>query len=231
MEEGVNNDDPKRKCLGELGISRPIKGCKARLTGKTGLLRKHLMGKRVEQSARTVIGPDPTLKLGQLALPPEMASNLTIPDRVTVFNKKHLENLINEGKANFVIRADSGTRINLQYALYRKGTELLYGDIVVRGEHEIEVKNGNVELKPGDMLKRDGEFVEVKYPERRRFNVKVGDIVERHLRDGDIVLLNRQPTLHKGSMLAKEVVVRPGKTIRMNLATTSSFNADGFSFC
>ena len=67
---------------------------------------------------------------------------------------------------------------------------------------------------------------EVRFPTKRNFTLRVGDVVERQLRDGDIVLLNRQPTLHTGSMLAKEIVVRPHKTFRMNLATTRSFNAD-----
>jgi DNA-directed RNA polymerase II subunit RPB1 len=44
--------------------------------------------------------------------------------------------------------------------------------------------------------------------------------------DGDILLLNRQPTLHKGSMIAQKIRIIPGKTIRLNLATTKTFNAD-----
>ena len=50
--------------------------------------------------------------------------------------------------------------------------------------------------------------------------------MERQLKDDDIVLLNRQPTLHKGSMLAQRIKIIPGKTIRMNLAITKTFNAD-----
>ena len=53
-----------------------------------------------------------------------------------------------------------------------------------------------------------------------------GDTVDRQLRDGDIVLLNRQPTLHKGSMLAQTIKIKDCKTIRMNLAITKTFNAD-----
>ena len=50
--------------------------------------------------------------------------------------------------------------------------------------------------------------------------------MERYLRDGDFVLLNRQPTLHKASMMAMRILIRPGKTIRMNLSITKPFNAD-----
>ena len=64
------------------------------------------------------------------------------------------------------------------------------------------------------------------YPTNKRINLNIGDVVHRHLKNGDFVLLNRQPTLHKGSMLAKRIRVMPGKTFRMNLDTCKTFNAD-----
>ena len=93
---------------------------------------------------------------------------------------------------------------------------------------EIVVNNGNDRLMHGDLLKRNGEFVEdIKYPEKRRYKLAIGDIVERHLINGDILMLNRQPTLHIGSMLGMEVVVKPpAKTLRFNLAICKSFNSD-----
>lgn len=51
--------------------------------------------------------------------------------------------------------------------------------------------------------------------------------VFRHLRDGDILLLNRQPTLHKPSMMGHRAKVLVGeKTIRMHYANCNSYNAD-----
>lgn len=175
---------------------RPIKCIKQRLSGKKGLLRDNLMGKRVDQSGRTVIGPDPTLKMGEMAMPREVAANLTRPVRVAHYNIKMLEKLVNDGKANEIVTkgADGKEKvITVQYALYRKGTELLYGDVIVRDGKEIEVKDGDVLLKPGDKLKRDGKFVKVRYPEKKRIKLNIGDVVKRQLQDGDIVLLNRQP--------------------------------------
>ena len=58
------------------------------------------------------------------------------------------------------------------------------------------------------------------------FKLEYGDVVERHLQNGDVVILNRQPTLHRGSMLSMKVNIKPGYTIRTNLAITSSFNLD-----
>lgn len=53
-----------------------------------------------------------------------------------------------------------------------------------------------------------------------------GDIVERHLMNGDIVLFNRQPSLHRMSILGHIVRVMPGKTFRLNLLVCPPYNAD-----
>lgn len=53
-----------------------------------------------------------------------------------------------------------------------------------------------------------------------------GDIVFRELRDGDIVVVNRHPTLHKNSLLGFRAVLAPGETIGLNLAITKGFNLD-----
>ena len=53
-----------------------------------------------------------------------------------------------------------------------------------------------------------------------------GDIVHRHLLDGDIVLFNRQPSLHKLSMMAHVVKVLPHYTFRLNVSVTTPYNAD-----
>src|SRR2546425_11704498 len=55
---------------------------------------------------------------------------------------------------------------------------------------------------------------------------EVGYTVERQLVDGDIVLFNRQPSLHRMSMMAHEVRVMPHKTFRFNLAVCPPYNAD-----
>ncbi len=54
----------------------------------------------------------------------------------------------------------------------------------------------------------------------------VGDTVERHLQDGDIVLFNRQPSLHRLSIMAHEVKVMPYKTFRLNLCVCPPYGAD-----
>jgi len=54
----------------------------------------------------------------------------------------------------------------------------------------------------------------------------VGYIVERHLIDGDIAIFNRQPSLHRMSMMAHKVRVMPYQTFRLNVAVCVPYNAD-----
>ena len=66
-------------------------------------------------------------------------------------------------------------------------------------------------------------------PEKRARHangLRVGDVVHRHLIDGDVVLFNRQPSLHRMSMMAHRVRVLPFETFRLNVNVTSPYNAD-----
>jgi DNA-directed RNA polymerase beta' subunit len=175
--------------------TRPIKGIKERLSGKDGLIRSNLMGKRRNQSARSVISADPTVRTDELVVPEQVASNLTVPEMVAAFNLAHLQDIVNKGKANVVTKAD-GTKINLKYAMYKKGTTLLWGDKVLRNGDEIDpFKLKNFELRVGDVIKRGEEMIaDIELTKKRDFKLEIGDTVERHLKNGDVVLFNRQPT-------------------------------------
>lgn len=65
---------------------RPLKSIKQRLKAKEGRIRGNLMGKRVDFSARTVITPDPNLRIDEVGVPRSIAQNLTFPEIVTPFN-------------------------------------------------------------------------------------------------------------------------------------------------
>lgn len=64
------------------------------------------------------------------------------------------------------------------------------------------------------------------HPDRESIELLDGDIVERHLRNGDYVLFNRQPSLHKMSMMGHRIRVMPHNTFRLNVCVCSSYNAD-----
>ena len=54
----------------------------------------------------------------------------------------------------------------------------------------------------------------------------VGSTVERFLKNGDVVILNRQPSLHKNSLMGHYVRILPYSTFRINVSDTSPYNAD-----
>ena len=56
--------------------------------------------------------------------------------------------------------------------------------------------------------------------------LKIGDIVERHLENGDVVLFNRQPSLHRVSIMAHRARVMPHRTFRFNECVCTPYNAD-----
>ena len=219
-------DNSKGKATQNNG-SKPIRGMRERISGKGGIIRSNCLAKRVNQSSRTVIGAEPTLKMNELGIPPEVADRLTFPEKVTKYNIDYLTELVNNNGANSVIN-NSGKKINLEYALFMKGTELCYGDIIQRGERKIKVDNRKVyNLEEGDVLIRNGKVMEdVQYMKRKVYKLELGNTVNRKLKDGDYVLFNRQPTLHRGSMMGMKARILPGKTFRINLSVCASFNAD-----
>jgi len=68
--------------------------------------------------------------------------------------------------------------------------------------------------------------VHLKYMNTSLLDLKNGDVVHRHLIDGDVVLFNRQPSLHKASMECHRIRVLPYSTFRLNVSATRPYNAD-----
>lgn len=76
------------------------------------------------------------------------------------------------------------------------------------------------------VIRPNGSRVDLSFVQRKSIQLDVGYTVERSLKDGDIVLFNRQPSLHKMSLMAHQVRVLPYSTFRMNLSCTTPYNAD-----
>ena len=72
----------------------------------------------------------------------------------------------------------------------------------------------------------DGRITSLRHVNTKELVLREGDIVNRHLIDGDVVLFNRQPTLHRMSMMGHKVKVLKGKTFRLNVSVTAPYNAD-----
>ena len=75
--------------------------------------------------------------------------------------------------------------------------------------------------------KKSGESISLRYADRENVVLENGDVVHRHMMDGDAILFNRQPTLHRMSMMCHiAVIMYKGDTFRMNVADTKPYNAD-----
>ena len=96
-------------------------------------------------------------------------------------------------------------------------------------ERLLEYVHNGPDKHPGAksvFLKIDKRTVSLRYVNPDTIDLREGDVVHRHLINGDIVLFNRQPSLHKASMEAHRVVVLPYSTFRLNVSATRPYNAD-----
>ena len=168
-------------------FARSTRGFCQRLKGKQGRFRGNLSGKRVDFSARTVISPDPNLRINEVGVPVYVAKILTYPEVVTDFNLEMLKKCVENGPD------------------------------IHPGANYVQFLSG------GQQIKKYLRFGDRK---RAAKELKIGDIVERHLMDGDAVLFNRQPSLHKLSIMCHFARVRPWRTFRLNECVCVPYNAD-----
>jgi DNA-directed RNA polymerase II subunit RPB1 len=77
------------------------------------------------------------------------------------------------------------------------------------------------------IIRDNGDRIDLHfYPKPSDLHLQCGYIVERQMMDDDLVVFNRQPTLHKMSMMAHRVKILPWSTFRLNLSVTAPYNAD-----
>jgi len=89
------------------------------------------------------------------------------------------------------------------------------------------VRNGPT-VWPGvkSIIKENNNKITINDSNKEDIELNIGDKVNRHLNDGDYVLFNRQPSLHKMSMMGHRVKVLKGNTFRLNVSVTPPYNAD-----
>ncbi|KAF2367731.1 RNA polymerase Rpb1 domain 7 [Trinorchestia longiramus] len=133
--------------------------------------------------------------------------------------------------ARTVITADPNLRIDQVGVPRSIAQNLTYPEIVtpfnMTKMMEL-VKRGNNQYPGAKYIVRDnGARIDLRYhPKPSDLHLQCGYKVERHITDGDLIIFNRQPTLHKMSMMGHRVKVLPWSTFRMNLSVTSPYNAD-----
>lgn len=106
---------------------------------------------------------------------------------------------------------------------------LTYPEVVTPYNIEFLQKlvNNGPTIYPGAryIIRDNGERIDLRLA-RKTGQLLYGWKVERHLLDGDVILFNRQPSLHKESMMGHRVKVMPYSTFRLNLSVTTPYNAD-----
>ncbi|NXO01139.1 RPA1 polymerase, partial [Rhinopomastus cyanomelas] len=172
-------------------------GIRQLLEKKEGLFRKHMMGKRVDFAARSVICPDMYIGTNEIGIPMVFATKLTYPQPVTPWNVKELRQAVINGPkvhpgASMVINED-GSRTVLS------ATSVTQREAIAKQL-----------LTPSSGAPQSGL-----------------KIVCRHIKNGDVLLLNRQPTLHRPSIQAHRARILPGeKVLRLHYANCKAYNAD-----
>eukprot|EP00049_Salpingoeca_infusionum_P022626 m.7804 g.7804 ORF g.7804 m.7804 type:complete len:1652 (+) comp5293_c0_seq2:72-5027(+) len=173
-------------------------GIRQALERKEGLFRMHMMGKRVNYSARSVISPDPMLGTHEIGVPMVFASKLTYPQPVTPWNMTYLRQCVINGPEKYP------------------------------GATHIQDEDGNLIALSANPQSRLALAQQLLTPQSKESsNPMRPKVVHRHIKNGDWVLMNRQPSLHKASIMAHQVHVLPSeRTIRMHYANCKAYNAD-----
>lgn len=190
LQKSVNNLlSSESRNMNSLGLKQIIEK-------KSGLIRMHMMGKRVNFAARSVITPDPNVDIDEIGIPDVFATKLTYPVPVTEWNVDELRKMIINGPNKHP------------------------------GAEKLELENGRVIRIPADCIQKRKSIAKrlLTPDEMKTSGLK---IVHRHLLNGDVMILNRQPSLHKPSMMAHRARILKGeKTLRLHYANCKSYNAD-----
>lgn len=173
-------------------------GIKQTLEKKEGLFRMNMMGKRVNFAARSVISPDPNIETNEIGVPLVFARRLTYTEPVTSHNFQEMKKLVINGPSKYP------------------------------GAMAVEDETGQVtNLKYKDQEQRIAIANQLLTPTKPGLKGSRNKKVDRHLQTGDVVVMNRQPTLHKPSIMGHRAkVLQNEKTIRMHYANCNTYNAD-----
>lgn len=199
LQDQVNGlVDKDRAALTGPAAAAAANGIKQLLEKKEGLFRKNMMGKRVNYAARSVISPDPNIEPNEIGVPLVFAKKLTFPEPVTSFNFFQMKAAVINGCERYP------------------------------GASAVENENGQViNLKFKTQEERIAIANTLLAPSNGKLKGNRNKKVYRQLLNNDVVLMNRQPTLHKPSLMAHRARVLPNeKTIRLGYPNTSSYNAD-----
>eukprot|EP00948_MAST-09A_sp_MAST-9A-sp1_P003219 g3219.t1 len=178
---------------------RGVVGVKQILEKKEGLFRRNMMGKRVNFAARSVISPDPYIKTSEVGVPLRFAVKLTYPEPVNLLNESEMRKLVENGP-------HTHPGANWLIDEFGRVQDFTHMSDAARIALSKTLLKAPPNAPPG-----------------------ARKLVGRHLRNGDVLLANRQPTLHKPSIMAHvaRILRNPAmQTIRLHYANCNTYNAD-----
>lgn len=197
QELQANADHLMDRDLSKTSDSANCQGLKQVIEKKQGVIRMHMMGKRVNFAARSVITPDPNLNIDEIGVPETFAMKLTYPVSVTPMNVAELRQMV------------------------------LNGPDIHPGALMVESEDGFVTRLTSDEIQRSAIAKRLLSSGKTNKVARGVKVVYRHLQNGDMMLLNRQPTLHKPSIMAHKARILKGeKTLRLHYANCKAYNAD-----
>lgn len=176
--QNLYNAITPKKSKGQSSDSALELSFRNKLDGKFGILRRVMMGKRVNHSARSVVGPSPDFDINEIGVPKFIAQNLSVRVNVTNINYNSILDLQKHKKIKSIIKTKNGIEKRL-------------------------IEDNTTPI-----------------------SIKIGDIIERELINGDYVLANRNPTIQKQGMIGLRAKIIDENIFRLNLALTTAFNAD-----
>lgn len=158
----------------------------------------------------------------------------TLADRLKSKEGRFRQNLAGK-RVNFsartVISPDTHISIDEVGVPLQVASELTI-PVAVR-EHNIEVLRELLKIAPrwpsaNYIVRPDGKKKRITEENREEIikEIAPGYTIERHLRDGDVILFNRQPSLHRMSIMAHRVRVQPARTFTLNIPVCAPYNAD-----
>lgn len=166
------------------------------IDGKKGVVRYSMMGKRRNDTFRTVLAAGPDLEYGELGVPEAIKEFITVTETVSSSTYNNVIKMFGTSVADCQIKRfcpSSGESRGVNMKVIEKSSN--------------NSKNANTWSKCRD-------------------SIAPGDTYERYLKDGDPVLFNRQPTLGADSMTGYLMKFQEGLCIRVHLGNTPSLNAD-----
>ena len=220
--------DNKNGKARDVNGKRNLRSIKQRISGKNGMVRMNIQGKRTVESARSVISPDPDLHVNDVGVPRELTDRLMYPEHVTKHNLAHCQQLLDEGHVLRILIGNVPT--DARFACFTRGFKLLYGDVVYRDGKQIIPDalppGANFQLHEGDSVLRTEETElpdgtvsrkkrlvrNVQPPRRKPYRLEPGYVIERKLNDGDYAIFNRQPS----EPCVKEGIGRSLRSRRIN---------------